>query len=250
MKSFENIVITGASNGIGKALALDYAAPGITLGLNGRDAPRLQAVAAACRAKGAIVEARPLSVTDRKAMASWLTGFNDAHPVDLLVANAGVSIDKDNSSMRDFSIIRATMGINFDGTLNAIEPLIGRLVARKMGQIAIVSSLASFIGLPYSGAYSASKAALRVWGENARYVLKKDGVGVSIICPGFVETGITAEAPFSMPFMISAQKASAIIRRGLARNKARISFPLPMKAAMWVGNVLPGTWTTRLLGGG
>jgi short-subunit dehydrogenase len=247
--NFTSIVITGASSGIGEALARDYAAPGIALALNGRDGARLQAVAEACRAKGATVDARQIDVTDRAALGEWLEAFDDAHPVDLLIANAGVSIDKDNSSLDDFSIIRRTMAINLDGMLNTAEPLVGRMTARKRGQIAVVSSLAGFIGLPYSASYNASKAAVRVWGESIRYALKKSGVGVSVICPGFVITRMTAEAPFPMPFLMTAARASAIIRRGLARNKARIAFPFGTKAAVWFGGVLPGNWAARLLGG-
>jgi short-subunit dehydrogenase len=249
MKNFRNILITGASSGIGAALAHDYAAPGIALALTGRDPARLTAVAEACRARGATVVASPIDVTDRASLAAWLTAFDDAHPVDLILANAGVSIDRERSSLSDFSLIRKTMAVNFDGVLNTIEPLIDRLVTRKQGQIGLVSSLASFIGLPYSASYNASKAAVRVWGESIRFVLKPDNVGVSVVCPGFVVSRITAAAPFPMPFLMSAERASGIIRRGLARNKARIAFPVGTKAAVWFGTTIPGGWTARLLGG-
>jgi short-subunit dehydrogenase len=248
MKSFNSIVITGASSGIGEALALDYAAPGIALALSGRNAERLQAVAEACRAKGATVDAGQVDVADREAIAAWLTRFDDSHPIDLVIANAGVSIDKDNSSLDDFSIVRKTFAINVDGVFNTVEPLVSRLMSRRRGQIAVVSSLASFIGLPYSASYNASKAAVRVWGESIRYVLRKSGVGVSVICPGFVVSRMTSQAPFPMPFLMSAERASAIIRRGLAHDKARIAFPFGTKAAVWLGGVLPGRWTARLLG--
>lgn len=249
MKTFSGIVITGASSGIGEALALDYSAPGVALALTGRDGARLDAVAAACRSKGASVTAEVIDVTERERLAAWLTAFDDAHPVDLVLANAGVSIDKDNSSLDDFSVIRKTLDINVGGVLNTVEPLLSRLTARKRGQIALVSSLASFIGLPYSASYNASKAAVRVWGESIRYVLKKDGVGVSVICPGFVVSRMTAQAPFPMPFLMSSERASAIIRRGLAANRPRIAFPIGTKAAVWLGQALPGRWTARLLGG-
>src|SRR6185436_9310037 len=147
-KSFASIVITGASSGIGEALAVDYAAPGVALALNGRDAARLEAVAEACRGKGATVDASLIDVTDRAALAAWLTAFDDAHPVDLAIANAGVSIDNGISSLDDFSRVRQTMAVNVDGVFNTLEPLVGRMMARRAGQIAIVSSLASFIGLP------------------------------------------------------------------------------------------------------
>jgi short-subunit dehydrogenase len=249
MKRFSSIVITGASSGIGEALALDYAAPGVALALTGRDAQRLEAVAQACRAKGATVVAAPIDVVDRDALAAWLTAFDDAHPVDLILANAGISIDKDNSPLDDFAVIRKTLDVNVGGVLNTVEPLMSRMIARKAGQIAIVSSLASFIGLPYSASYNASKAAVRVWGESIRYVLKKEGIGVSVICPGFVVSRITASAPFPMPFLMSSARASAIIRKGLAANRARIAFPLGTKAAVWLGGFLPGGWTARLMGG-
>jgi short-subunit dehydrogenase len=248
MKRFSNIVITGASSGIGEALALDYAAPGVALALSGRDGPRLQAVAEACRAKGASVDAGQIDVADRDALAVWLTKFDDSHPVDLLIANAGISIDKDNSSLDDFSVIRKTMDVNLGGVLNTVEALLPRMMQRRQGQIAIVSSLASFIGLPYSASYNASKAAVRVWGESIRYVLKKSGIGVSVVCPGFVVSRMTAKAPFPMPFLMSAQRASAVIRRGLERNQARIAFPIGTKSAVWFASVLPGKWTARLLG--
>ena len=248
MKSFSSIVITGASSGIGEALALDYAAPGVALALTGRDAGRLDAVAAACRAKGATVVADTVDVVDRERFAAWLTAFDEAHPVDLLIANAGISIDKDNSSLDDFSIIRRTFDVNVGGVLNTVEPLLSRLIARKRGQVAVVASLASFIGLPYSASYNASKAAVRVWGESIRYVLKKSGIGVSVICPGFVVSRMTANAPFPMPFLMTSARASSIIRRGLERNHARIAFPIGTKAAVWFGQSLPGRWTARLLG--
>lgn len=248
MKEFSSIVITGASSGIGEALALDYARPGAALALTGRDAGRLEAVAEACRAKGATVVASTIDVVDRAGLAAWLTGFDDSHPVDLVIANAGISIDKDNSSLDDFAIIRKTFDVNVDGVFNTVEPLMTRLMTRRRGQIAIVSSLASFIGLPYSASYNASKAAVRVWGESIRYVLKKSDIGVSVICPGFVVSRITANAPFPMPFLMSAARASAIIRRGLAKNHARIAFPIGTKAAVWFGQALPGRWAARLMG--
>lgn len=249
MKSFRSIVITGASNGIGKALACDYAAPGIALALTGRDQARLAAVAEECRARGADVVASPIDVTDRESLATWVTAFDDVHPVDLVVANAGVSIDQTRSSLDDFSVIRRTMDINFSGVLNTVEPLVERMVARKQGQIGLVSSLASYIGLPYSASYNASKAAVRVWGESIRFVLKPDNVGVSVVLPGFVVSGLTSDAPFPRPFLMSAERASGIIRRGLALNKARVAFPLPTTAMMWFGNTIPASWAQRILGG-
>ena len=220
----------------------------VALALTGRDAARLTTVADACRAKGATVVDATVDVVDREKFAAWLVAFDEAHPVDLVIANAGISIDKDNSSLDDFSIIRKTFDVNVGGVLNTVEPLLSRMMVRRRGQVAVVASLASFIGLPYSASYNASKAAVRVWGESIRYVLKKHGIGVSVICPGFVVSRMTANAPFPMPFLMTSARASSIIRRGLSRDHARIAFPIGTKAAVWFGQLLPGRWTARLLG--
>src|SRR4029079_19144521 len=123
-----------------------------------------------------------------------------------------VSIDQDNSSLGDFSIVRRTFAINVDGVFNTVEPLINRLMTRQRGQIGIMSSLAGFIGLPYAASYNGSKSAVRVWGESIRYVVRKSGIGVSVICPGFVVSGITSsDAPFPRPFMMPSTRASPIL---------------------------------------
>jgi len=239
MKSFRCIVITGASSGIGEALALDYAAAGIALGLSGRDSGRLGKIAEACRARGATVRAETVDVTDRAAMASWLSAFDDTQPVDLLIANAGASLSQNNPALETFDAVRRTMSINLDGVFNTVEPLVGRMAARRQGQIGLMSSLAAFFGRPVSASYSASKAAVRVWGESIRYPLAKDNVGVSVICPGYVESRMSDGLTGAKPFLMRASRASQIIRRGLAHNHARIAFPLPLKAAVWLGNLLP-----------
>jgi short-subunit dehydrogenase len=247
MKSFRHIVITGASSGIGEALALDYAAPGIALALSGRDGGRLTKVAEACRVKGATVLADTIDTADRTAMAHWLTAFDQDHPVDLLIANAGISISQNNPRLESFSNARKTISVNFTGVLNTVEPLVDCLVARRQGQIGLVSSLAGFFGRPYSASYNASKAAVRVWGESIRFPLAKENVGVSVICPGFVTSRMSDSLIGRKPFLLSAARASGIIRHGLARNMPRIAFPLGLVAGVWFTNMLPARWSERML---
>jgi short-subunit dehydrogenase len=249
MKQPRAILITGASSGIGEALAIDYAAPGVFLALGGRDAHRLEGVAAACRAKGAQVQTMVIDVAQREATAAWVNAVDLAHPIDLLIANAGVGMEGAGNRI-DEEAIRRTFAINLDGVLNTVLPVLPAMRVRQSGQIALMASLASFVGLPQSAAYNASKAAVRVWGESLRLMLRGDNIGVSVICPGFVTTRLTEKHKFKMPFLMSAQKAAAIIRRGLARNKARIAFPLPTKSAVWLAGVLPGGVTSRLMGRG
>ncbi|TWT03806.1 SDR family oxidoreductase [Reyranella sp. CPCC 100927] len=248
MTPFRSIVLTGASSGIGAALARDYASKSVRLALIGRDATRLADVATACRDKGADVATATIDITERATLEAWLQRQDAERAVDLVIANAGVALEK-GRDLGDGESLRRTMAINVDGTLNTILPLLPAMRARRVGQIGIVSSLAGFFGLPQAAGYNASKAAGRVLAESLRIQLKADKVGVSAICPGFVESAITRGNSFPMPFLMTAERASNIIRRGLAQNRARIAFPLPTKAAVWLGMALPGGLTSRLLGG-
>lgn len=224
------VLITGASSGIGAALARAYAAPGNTLFLGGRNAGRLDAVADACAAAGAGAYPFCVEATDAAACARWIESSDDSSPLDLVIANAGISAGTGGGKVfeEESGAMRRILEVNIGGTLNTVIPAIARMRARKRGQIGIVSSLASFIGTPGAGAYCASKAAQRVLGEALRAELAADGIGISVICPGFIKTPMTAGNPFPMPFLMGADKAAAIIRRGLSRNRPRIAFPWPM----------------------
>ncbi len=240
------ILITGASGGIGAALARAYAGPGAFLALAGRDRRRLEAVAGACRDGGARVTAEIVDVTDQAAMARWVEGTDDAHPLDLVIANAGISAGTGGQG-EDEEQTRALFAVNVGGVLNTVLPVVTRMRARKRGQIAVMSSVAGFRGLPGAPAYSASKAAVKAYGEALRGWLAADGVRVSVICPGFVDTPMTAGNPYPMPFLMQADRAAALIRRGLARDKARIAFPRLMYWVMWLLGALPPSITDALL---
>jgi len=244
-RSPRSILITGASNGIGAALATGYAAPGVFLALSGRNADRLEAVARQCRERGADVAVKAIEVVDRAAMSAWIGSVDDAQPLDLVIANAGISSGTARSS-DPAEKVREIFAVNVDGLLNTIDPAILRMQARRQGQLALVSSIAGFRGLPGTPAYGASKAAVRSYGEGLRGSLWGDGIGVSVICPGFVVSGMTAANPFHMPLIMPADKAAGIIRRGLARDKARIAFPWLMYFFVWLMNVLPPAWTDPL----
>jgi short-subunit dehydrogenase len=123
--------------------------------------------------------------------------------------------------------------------LNAVLPLIPRFVERRRGQVALMSSLASFRGVPGSTSYSASKAAVRMWGEGLRGDLHDFGVEVSVVCPGFVRSRMTDKQKFHMPFLMSTDRAADIIKRGLERDRGRIAFPLPLYIFAWFVGGLP-----------
>ncbi len=242
MKNPENIVITGASSGLGAALARHYARRGVSLHLFGRHSARLSQVAAMCAENEARATAYPIDVTDRDAMASALLAINAQNPVDLIIANAGISAGTGGGT-EDDAQVRRIFATNVDGVLNTIQPLLEAMAKRRRGQIAIISSLAGNRGLPSCPAYSASKAAVRYYGEALRGVLGKENVQVNVVCPGYINTPMTQVNNFPMPLMMSADKAAAIIARGLSQNRARIAFPLALHLPLWWLACLPPALT-------
>jgi len=235
-----SLLITGASSGIGEALALAYARPDVSLRLIGRDLTRLEAVANRARLQGANVEARALDVTQQTALAECLVAWDDALPFDLIIANAGISAGS-GAGLESEADLRHITDINVTGVINTLAPLLPRLSQRQRGQIALMASLAGYRGLAGACAYSASKAWVKVYGESLRLTLAPQNIRVSVICPGFVESRITARNRFPMPFLMTAPKAADIIQRGLAQNRARIAFPWPMAVAVGILAALPAS---------
>lgn len=237
-KTLSGIIITGASSGIGEALAVLYARPGVLLALTGRDAERLHAVAESCRQRGAIVEAETVAVTDRAAMQAFIETIASKSQLDLVIANAGVGGGFKTWDQFD-GHVRAITDVNIGGVLNTVNPAVPIMVRQGGGQIAIVSSMAGFLSMPGAAPYSATKHFARSYAEELRGMLAPQGIRVSAICPGFVVSRMTARNKFPMPFLMNTEKAATIILRGLAANRGRIAFPWPMLAMIRVLGLLP-----------
>jgi len=223
------ILITGASSGIGAALALAYAMPGNRLHLGGRDQDRLRHIAAQARNAGAVCETRVVDVTDPAGMHDWIAPLSE---LDLVIANAGISVSTRKKGAAADIADADVFATNVDGVVNTVSPAITSMLARGHGQIALMSSLASFHPFRDAPAYCASKAAVRFYGAGLRRAHADAGLGVSVICPGFVRSPMTAANTFTMPFLMDAEKAAALIRRRLTMNKSMIAFPLPMYLAV------------------
>jgi short-subunit dehydrogenase len=234
------ILITGASSGIGRALALIYARQGISLSLIGRDRERLEDAAAAARAQGAEVSLGQLDVRDQDAMAQWIMAADGRRPFDLVIANAGITTGLAPGELaEDPSAVRAIIGINLIGVLNTVEPLIAPMCARGIGQIALIGSIAGVRGLPYAPAYCATKAAVHAYSESLRGRLEARGVRVSLIIPGFVKTPLNDRIDTMKPLEMTGTEAAIRIQRGLERGKAVIAFPKTLYLLACLSRVLP-----------
>lgn len=246
MQNPKHIAITGASSGLGAALALAYGYNGTVLSLHGRNAQRLAQVADRVRAHGATVDIHCGDVTDAADQQAWLTARGSAVPLDLVIANAGISAGT-GSGGECHAQATDIFAVNVQGVVNTVHAALPTMRARGKGQIALMASLAGFRGLPSAPAYSASKAAVRLYGEALRGDLLTFGIAVSVICPGYITTPMTAVNKFPMPFLMSAEKAARIIQLGLAQNRARIAFPFPLYAAVRLLAGLPPALTDGLM---
>lgn len=237
---FSAIIITGASSGLGAALARAYASAQVTLGLLGRDRQRLEATAEACEARGARVNSAAIDITDAPAMASWLGGFDRQNPVDLVVANAGTSAGPAPQSPSEGADgVTHQIQVNLLGAINTVEPLLPALCARRRGRVAVVASIAAYRGLPYSPGYCASKAGLRAYAEALRPRLGQHRVGMTVVCPGFFDSPMTDRFDGPTPFLLSSEHAARIVKRGIDRGRRRIAFPWPLVRGLQFCDLAP-----------
>ncbi|OZI77635.1 SDR family NAD(P)-dependent oxidoreductase [Bordetella genomosp. 12] len=251
----DSVLITGATGGIGAALAREYAQSGVrTLILQGRNQARLQELAAECTALGVRVETQALDVRDHEALTQWLLELSARVDLDLVVANAGVNIDvgPDNAG-ENWADVQRLLEVNVRGVFATVHGVLPGMRSRRSGQIALISSLAAWRGLPETPSYSASKAAVKVYGEALRDNLAGEGVRVNVVMPGYVESQMCFDMPGPKPFLWSAPKAANVIRRGLLANKARISFPFPLNLGCFLLSIIhPAVsgWILRRMGYG
>lgn len=243
------IIITGASSGIGKALALRYAREGVFLGLLGRHRERLEGVAHDCRGLGADVATGVLDVRSRDDLRQWLVDFDSAAPVDLVIANAGVMEGtRPGGQIEPPDAAYALMETNVLGLLNTVQPLLPAMMARGRGQIALIGSIAGFVPLADAPSYSASKAAVMTYGLSLRDLLQPYGVGVTVICPGYISTPMAQRENGPKPFVMAADKAAEIIARGIANNKATVLLPRFFGTMTRISGMLPERirrWSNR-----
>jgi short-subunit dehydrogenase len=229
---------------LGAALAVEYAQPGTTLGLIARNKRKLDNVAALCASAGALCVTGSIDVTDRAALGGWIEAFDAAHPIDLLFVNAGVYAGHGPSGqMETIDEILWQTRTNLEGAAITVGAVLPAMRRRRRGRIVLIGSLAALQSLADAPGYSASKAGLVAYGEALREYLAPEGIGISIVCPGYIQTAQTAHHVGALPLQMSPERAAVIVRRRIDRGRSFIAFPLRLHLLIRLGRLVD--WRTR-----
>jgi short-subunit dehydrogenase len=240
MTQFKKILITGASTGIGRQLALDYGKQGAALWLLARSEEKLVALAEAIRQSGG--EATVL-VCNATIEADLLAAFDAAQSssggFDLVIANAGWGGKMKYPGENNIKVLNQVIDLNFRASTQTLEYFARHMVIAKHGHLVGVTSIAGFRGLPSSAAYSATKGALISYLESLRFSVQPFGVKVTDVRPGFVRTPMTEKNQIPMPFLMDVDQASRKIIMALERGRKRFTFPWQMAIFVHVVKALP-----------
>jgi short-subunit dehydrogenase len=233
------VMITGASSGIGRGLAIEIAARGANVGLVARRAGVTDEVVREIEAAGGKAVASPADVKSEDSIrvaAEKLRASLGA--IDVLIANAGIGPTRDAA---DFSAeeVSDVINVNVIGASNSVAAVIPEMVARGSGQLVAISSLAAYRGLPRSAAYCASKAAVSAFFESLRLDLEPRGIDVTIIHPGFIKTPLTAGRESQMPFLMELDDAVGKMVRAIEKRRKSYSFPWQLATIVRAGMLMP-----------
>ena len=229
-----NIFITGGTTGIGLALAKLYLEEGHRVGICGRN---LSKFPTEIRNKYKLLQCYEVDVTKREELYSAIHDFAPVE-LDMVIANAGRSVGV-KSKTPQFSVANEIIDINVKGVLNTFDIALEIMLPRKKGHLVATASVAGFMGLPGAGAYSASKAAVLKLCESYSLDLKRHGINVTAIAPGFIDTPLTQKNNHKMPFLMSAEKAAKLIKRALEKKKVLYIFPFRMKVVVSILDKMP-----------
>lgn len=241
-------MVTGASSGIGRGVAVELSRRGATLGLVARRTETLQEIVSEFESRGGKALAVPGDVQDALAVRAAADRFREQlGPIDVLIANAGIGSTNDSAELRA-SEVAGVINVNVIGAANSVAAVVPEMVARGRGQLVVISSLAAYRGLPKSAAYCASKAAVSAFFESLRLDLQPRGIEVTIIHPGFIKTPLTAGRHAQMPFLMELDVAVEKILRAIEKKKKSYAFPWQLASVVRAGMIMPTSmydWISR-----
>lgn len=242
MSNQQCIIITGASDGLGKAIAIKCAKAGVTLALIARSPQKLRQVSHTCSSLGANVHTLSCDLSqNHQKFIEWLINFDSKYPVDTVIANAAITANSSlEGKLESWETTFRLFNTNILGVVSTLHPLVEKMQSRRKGHLVIVSSLAAYYGMPITPAYCASKAAIKSYGESLRCLLKKDNLTVSIVLPGFIHTKMSQKFRGHKVFMLNVdQAANTILNKAVDKKKAIVSFPFPLNIGMKLLTFLP-----------
>lgn len=243
--AFATAIVTGASTGIGRALAVALAGDGVRVGVLARRKELLDDLVSEVRGSGGVIAAEPADVTDRAGLAEAVKKLEAVNgPTDLMIANAGVGLPSGADPL-NVPGVEVMTAVNFLGVVYAFDTVLPGMLQRGRGHLVAISSLAAYKGLPGSAGYSATKAAVNNYCEGLRIELRSRGVAVTTVCPGFIDTPMTKVNRFPMPFLMTADEAARRIMRAVRRRKKVFDFPWPMRLLMRVARWAPDWFIAR-----
>ncbi len=236
----KKVFLTGASSGIGEALAIALAKKGATLGLVARREELLNDLKTRCEAAGGKAVALPCDVVDPLAIQDAARRFREEFGhIDIMIANAGIGGNDEKTRAYEPDSVKKLIDINLLGAVNSIHAVIGDMIERKNGHLVAISSLAGFRGLPKSAAYSASKAGMTAFFESVRLDHAKNGIDVTIIQPGFIKTPLTSGRSNKMPFILELDEAIPHFISAIEQKKKFHAFPFPLSWVVKLGRIMP-----------
>jgi short-subunit dehydrogenase len=245
----KRVFLTGASSGIGEALAIALAKKGAILGLLARRKELLKKLAAECETVGGTARVFACDVTDEDAVLDAANEFfAEFDRIDILIANAGIGGNDPETRALNPTAVKKVIDINLMGAVNSVHAVLPQMLARGSGQIVAISSLAGFRGLPKSAAYSASKAGMTAFFESVRLDVKHSGVSVTIIQPGFIRTPLTSGRSSKMPFLMDLEAAIPLFLKAIEKKKKFAAFPWQLATIVRAGKLMPAWLYDRIAG--
>ena len=245
----EVVLLTGASSGIGEALAIALARRGAVLGLIARRADMLDDLAKKCTEAGGVARALPADVTDAAAVKEAADRLrSEFGHIDILIANAGIGGNNAETRALEPDAVKKVIDINLLGAVNSVHAVLPQMLERGGGQLVAISSLAGIRGLPKSAAYSASKAAMTAFFESVRLDVQHKGVAVTIIQPGFIKTPLTEGRHNKMPFLMELDDAIPHFINAIEKKKKFAAFPWQLATIVRAGRIFPAWIYDRIAG--